>query len=464
MTLSQAINYLFIAPFFSILSVLFALRTAGVAEGYPFHALSLPVIFLIFLILFNSFILYKNIYEDGISFRVIFWYYNWLFLGVAPTIQIIVNEWRYGFQMENFNFTFLLIILSQIFFTMFYWVGSSTASYHARRHLVKLRMKNIMFVAVVFSLIIALFLINYEINISASIVRTVMGNTYSPLENILEFLFRPFLFFVFSFTIIARCSNLKSKHIFVAMLLLFCCVSIVMNPISGARSVVFFLYLGLLISVLRGRLQKFSLIFSIGLPFSIFFSEFQNLVRGYFLNNGEIIFSGRRYFFQGHFDGFEQIGHTISYVDLSNFSFGHQALGALAFWIPRSVWVDKPFGSGDFISLEYIALSFDRVLENVSMPLLGEAYLNFGVVGVVAVYALVGFICGRADRKFKGYALNSVTDYNLPLWVWMYVFSVGWFLFLLRGDLQSSIAMGAGLATSLLFAWIISHRVVQRHV
>ena len=57
---------------------------------------------------------------------------------------------------------------------------------------------------------------------------------------------------------------------------------------------------------------------------------------------------------------------------------GKQLLGAMLFFIPRSIWPSKPIGSGATIAI-YQRQSF----KNISCPIIGEAIINFGIIGVI---------------------------------------------------------------------------------
>ncbi len=67
-------------------------------------------------------------------------------------------------------------------------------------------------------------------------------------------------------------------------------------------------------------------------------------------------------------------------------------LGTLLFWMPRSVWPDKPLDTGVMLA-EYKEYGFT----NLSSPLWGEFFIDFGWVGLVAGMLLVGYWARRLD-------------------------------------------------------------------
>jgi len=154
-------------------------------------------------------------------------------------------------------------------------------------------------------------------------------------------------------------------------------------------------------------------------------------------------------------------GHTISYVSGQGVEFGAQLLGALFFWFPRSVWVEKPIGSGDFIAYEHIATFATVDFANFSMPLVAEAYLNFGLLGVCLSFFLLGWFCGKEDATFhttnKLEVNDKISNMSEPLWMWRYGCALGIFLFICRGDLQSGMSFMTGIFLALTCAWLMFH-------
>lgn len=114
-------------------------------------------------------------------------------------------------------------------------------------------------------------------------------------------------------------------------------------------------------------------------------------------------------------------------------SLGRQALGALLFFVPRSIWPGKPIGSGATTAIEA-----NYALTNVSMNILGEGYINFGIVGVFLVVALFGFVCGKIERAYWR------QTYNPGVLSAYYLFFIGAVVFIFRGDLLSSFAYSVG--------------------
>ena len=61
--------------------------------------------------------------------------------------------------------------------------------------------------------------------------------------------------------------------------------------------------------------------------------------------------------------------------------------------LPRTFWQEKPIGSGSTL-----AHQLDYIFPGVSMPLIGEGYVNFGIIGSLLFMLLFGVLLGNLDR------------------------------------------------------------------
>ncbi len=412
---------------------------------------------------------------DGISLRVIFWFYAFVFMSVAPMIQAFPGIWRHEFDLTNLFSLSSAMLAAYIFFILGYSVVAKRYRAKITRRLLASdnpsslrgdfsingnRLFLVAIVAFIFSIIVTVI---YGTHFTSSIIRAMFGNSYTPMESMSEFFVRPFLFFCFSFCLYAVIGGYKHSLLKPSLLLLSVSVFLIIGPLSGARAIIFFLYFGLAIMILRKAMIKHPILFGSLLFFGIFASELQNILRASLFGDSKKVLSGINYFYQGHFDGFEMLGHAVGYVEMDGIVFGSQLLGAILFWVPRAIWPEKPIGSGDFIANEYISTIFSVDFLNFSMPLIGEAYINFGFFGVCLIFYLVGAYCGKEDTRFhlinKYEAFTKVNYYSnsAPLRMWRYTTFLGIFLFILRGDLQSGISFLFGLYLALIFAWLILH-------
>lgn len=149
----------------------------------------------------------------------------------------------------------------------------------------------------------------------------------------------------------------------------------------------------------------------------------------------------------GHFDAYQMLARALS---VGNISHGEGFLGAVLFFIPREIWTSKPIGSGQIIS-HLSNLSFD----NVSMPLVGEFYLNFGFFGVVICSIILGLLFRSMDdvaRHFEKYKIS------VPLLI--YLQSIGLIFLILRGGFLSAFAYTVAMQLSWGLIFLICRAAV----
>lgn len=152
---------------------------------------------------------------------------------------------------------------------------------------------------------------------------------------------------------------------------------------------------------------------------------------------------------EGHFDSFQNF---ISALYIDNITYGRQLIGVFLFFVPRSLWPDKPVGSGAQLAYD-LSLSFP----NISMNLLGEGYMNFGIPGVFGFAAIFAYLCAKADATYW-YAPTAPT----PRAVLIYCFSLGLFFFMLRGDLLSSFAYMVGMWSAVYVVSTLGYRTTRQ--
>lgn len=150
---------------------------------------------------------------------------------------------------------------------------------------------------------------------------------------------------------------------------------------------------------------------------------------------------GLEFFNEAHFDAYENFTSAFEASFVTN---GFQLLGAVFFFVPRSIWLQKPVGSG-YEMAERLGFQFN----NISMPYLGEGYVNFGLPGVLVFSMLIGYLMAKIDSQFKyeRVSVKAFPNYSVVI----YYFAIGALFFVLRGDMLSSFAYtSAGLIVALL--------------
>lgn len=124
----------------------------------------------------------------------------------------------------------------------------------------------------------------------------------------------------------------------------------------------------------------------------------------------------------GHFDSYQMFMRVVS---TEYITYGKQLLGVIFFFIPRSIWMSKPIGSGYLIAHEN-----NYYFDNLSMNFFGEGYINFGVVGVLIFAIVLAYYNARVDRKYW------IEGYNRsPYFALFFGISIGMEFIIMRGAL-----------------------------
>jgi hypothetical protein len=226
--------------------------------------------------------------------------------------------------------------------------------------------------------------------------------------------------------------NIRKNHR-LALVVIFIWILLLSNPFGNARQVTLFLIFPLLFIYLRGRIKQ-TLVFFAGFPFLFLYSA--GLINRYTgqLQTPRLSIISR----DGDFDSFSQVANGLQAIDYGNFPLFRQITGSLLFFLPRSLYQNKPNDTG----IE-LARSMGLKFQNLSAPWLLEAYANARLVGVIFVGVGMGFFLANIDLNsalnLKSFLLSSMTS--------------GFLFILLRGSLLQ--ATGRAAFTYILIFWLI---------
>ena len=416
-------------------------------ERYSFLVLSLSYIISSFSILFYFM-------DDGraYSLRKVFYLFFLFFIGVAPAIQFKNNITFVGmpqFSEYDYIFSYLIFLIVLIVFEAVYRLSKFSNSNRDFKNRNSYLSKNLHVTNQSRIIVISLVSLTIIVAINGFSLNSILFRQYSllnfgilsqPITQIVETFIRPI-------PIIALMLHKKCrKKISITELLLILIVLATNSPLAMPRFKVAALYLPLLI-IYFPRFDKgmhFSFILMVGL---IFLFPTLNIFRG--VHNVDDVFEGflskiinniTNSFSEGHYDSF----NTAQYVFKNNIlTYGKQLLGVFFFFVPRFLWANKPTGSGHFI-----ATTNSFTFSNMSMNFFGEGYINFGIVGIFVFTLFLARLCAYLDNKYW----NSITMSNLG--DLLYLLFLGILLFILRGDLLSSIAYTTGLVLAVTFVYL----------
>ncbi|OOY22033.1 hypothetical protein BMI86_05770 [Thioclava sp. DLFJ5-1] len=248
--------------------------------------------------------------------------------------------------------------------------------------------------------------------------------------------FLPVFCFYFAITELRNMRLLKVALFFLMIMSVF--------PTGVARYMVAYTYIPVLLIMVPSARKgfNFALVFLLSL---LFVFPFLNQFRHFDGFSRIGLLPSQDFFFAAHFDAFENFASAF---DAHFVTGGYQLLGALLFFVPRTFWPDKPVGSGYQLSE-----NAGYIFNNISMPFLGEGYVNFGFFGIILFAAFIGYAMVGADRTLER-QVQSGMQINYHTSVLYFLF--GALFFILRGDLLSSFAyMSAGIMVS----WFVSASV-----
>jgi hypothetical protein len=397
-------------------------------------------------------------------FSLTFWVFAYVWLGLVPLVQISTREFPWAGDYDNWAIAYSLtiVLVGYVAYDIGSWLGSLYYRKHKGRivpytfSLSKRRIYLLSLFAVVASLIAIQEQGGFDAVVGAT--RATLNTEVDPTapkagELIWSTLLRvpPFIALLTNWWIWLNRALLltqrwqRALHVVVLLFLLTFNLA-VNNPVSLNR-----FYLGTILfafaAIGSGWSKRRSLavwvaglvaVLLILFPYADVFREEQGLVF-------EPV--ARQLTTNGDFDAFQQLTNTVVVVSESGITFGHQLLGALLFWVPRAFWHDKPVGSGQMVA-EHLGYTFT----NLSSPLWAEAYINAGLVGVVAILLLYGLVTSLLQQSY----ITSSGAQGLFIGGLVPVLA-GFQFFFLRGDLQNGIAY----VTPLVGCYLLTAKITR---
>ena len=217
---------------------------------------------------------------------------------------------------------------------------------------------------------------------------------------------------------------------------------IVNNPVSNSRYWTLAVIFGLVMPLIGSRKSYFNLAIIGGIVAAIFVFPLSDITRrtagaGAMLQADSVW----RMISTKDYDQFSMLANTLGFTRDEGLTWGNQFLGALLFWVPRVIWPTKPLDSGVEVGQWMSSANV-----NLSSPLWAEAWINFGVVGVIVVFALLGLLGKRLDAGFGEGALSA----GAVGYLGVSIFS-GYMFILLRGSLLQSMGRLMILALAIAF-------------
>jgi oligosaccharide repeat unit polymerase len=414
------------------------------------------------LFLAGAIILYSSIRLCLLGFRneqkimeLTFFLFTYIWMGITPFAHILTGKfaWPGVYSDQRITFAYFIILLGLLSYEIGIFLGKrkfKNLSVSEDKFKVNVSSNWLVFITILSLLftILVLAKTGFSSLFAARLeLDTIYSSSYSKTGTLIYSNLQKVPIFVSLVLCIVTWLNKKKLKVKKppTMLLVFLLVIniIISNPVSNARY--WFGSVALAIMFLFVKWGKRTFV-----SYAILVSVLLLIIFPYsdvFRNNTDINLSSDTLTYQltqkGDYDAFQQLLNTIIYVTHEGVTYGYQLLGALFFWVPRSIWVDKPYGSGHLVA-EHIGYQFT----NLSSPLWAESYINFGLIGVFIIFALYGYISYYLQKRYIISRQNNVVS----IFQIIVPFLAAYQLFLLRGDLLNGIAyMSAFILFSFLY-------------
>lgn len=423
--------------------LVFFLSSIPILSDGVFTSTTLDILFLVIAGI-SSIALFS--YSDrSYSLYKVFYIFVLFFFCIAPAIQFKngVSLLFTKFAESDYVITTLYILLSIILYSFFYFifnkkirVSNSKSTKIEEIKIKPLKLRKEILPLLISSCIFLIYLYINKFNLASLLFRGGELADRIPISQIsfliLSYFLRPMTMILFLSICITKVTHK------IVPLLLFILFVLTAPPTGMARFAAAAMYIPVVmwfIPILRKKnMFVLVLILSLLIVFPFLgnfrhYSGMQNIKIGLDFEQFETL----------NFDSFSMFMRVLKDDVITH---GNQLLGVILFWLPRSIWPSKPIGSG-----AYIAEKSDLIFSNISMPYIGEGYINFGLLGMVLFVILIAYITARLDKEYWSYVVYK--DKSLDKI--RYFLLLGLLFFVLRGDMLSSFAYTCGFMLSFKF-------------
>ena len=375
----------------------------------------------------------KEILIDRYSYSInkIFWYFIFVFLFVAPLYQYLTSyiPGEYYIDKSLYLEANLIIILWIFTYSLSKKIAFKENQPSDNKFFKSLKFKNYYLKYLLIINLIIFIIMSIFIGIPNFFItqNNKLGNSISFINDILNNGMRVVPVFSIIYTYY-HCKYNNKKSI---CLIIFLIITIILNfPTSTTRYWIGVVYLGLLIIVFNKFIKNrfFDILVIIGL-FIVF--PFLQIFKWYTLSDilsGNIKITNFLTIFNNmDFDAYYLFQRSLAYVHINQYTFGKQLTSSIFFFIPRAIWNNKPYPTGQFLGI-----SQNSSFTNLSCPLIGEMFIDFGILGVV----LSAIILSRVISKLDYFYFNKEILNGTRLIEYVYPFLLGFVFFMMRGSLQ----------------------------
>lgn len=398
--------------------------------------------------IFNGIITFQRLLKNsklGYSLSSTIDMFMFIFMFLAPVAQYLKNSfpWWSTLSITDNSILFTNIIISIFLLLYYFFYDNFIIKYKKEEKKITLlsfhNNKLVLNIAFVISLIATLYIV-YITGIQNLFARATNSTGLDGSQGmIVDNFLKGFPTTTLLMNLVYWKNN-KKFHNISQVLMLFVFTVFLNFPTGNARFQVAVVYLALLIVVKQkfNNTYLFKYLLFIGL-FILF--PLMNVFRNNTfadLSTLNITFPNPiDEFLTGNYDSYSMLTRSIIYVSNNGTTLGRQLIGSLLFFIPRSLWPTKPIGSGAFLGQN---LGWD--FTNVSMPYIGEGYINFGLFGIGLFSIILAFITSKLDYSYEEMLVQGYKKISLISII--YPMLIGYIFFIMRGDLLSSLSYAIG--------------------
>ena len=363
---------------------------------------------------------------------ITFYMFCYIWLGLAPIYQLGVGElpWHIVLDIKYYHYAYLIIIVSILSFEFGYRAVFSKKKMREVEY-VPIRRKRLILFSIG-AILVSLWLgpLSTPISVLLSFreeVAAAYGNDI--LRQVTLSLMRTPIYVALLALLWKIRSSENKNFIEVSLLILVVPVFLVVNfPTAVSRAWFGAISISTLLVIFltsKRRLRPyFPLVMSLALI--TLFPFMHRFRRAGYGDDGGVAQSILETYSRGDFDVFSMTAHFAKFVfgDVG-VSWGHQLLGVIFFWVPRSIWPGKPVGSGYMVA-EQSGFHF----YNVSAPFWAEGLVNFSILGVVAFMVTLGWFLKKLDFHVR-------VAQGASVFALVYVYIAGFLILIMRGDLMT---------------------------
>lgn len=399
--------------------------------------------------LINFIIIVINIMVDKrkYSLNKTFWYFSLFFMFLAPLLQYLsdYNMWDYSISNGQYTKNNMWLTVWFLVYDIINKVIKIKTKEQKKVNLIQIK-KAIVYVLLVLSvisLIIGIYLIGFKnlffrdennVDLGAGNINTIVIN-----------LIRSIPVYSLLYSIYYYKKNRKG----ILYIVLLSIITILLNyPASVTRYWIGAVYIGILITLIGNHMsdKMFDIIMIV--VFALIFPIFQ-MFKWYsmtdLLNGNFYIKNLISVYNNPDFDAYSMLARTFKYVDTYSITYGKQLFSSVFFFVPRSIWEAKAVPSG-----QLVAEAQGQLFTNLSSPLIAEGYINFGYFGIILYAILISLLIKYLDNKYW----NSKNG-EIRIIDFIYPFTIGFLIFLLRGAFHPAIVYISTFFLSLVICNIV---------